>query len=163
MGESLLLIDILSELGPSAILSTLAMLPVILGHKCSRIHGHSIKLPMTNQLFVNTVGARFYYLRNVLHDFSTPKCISLLQSIIAVMDSESLLLIDEMVIPDAGGVPWQAAQMDLLLMSSFGSLERTREQWEELLEQAGLRTLEVFAYSQSQQESVIVAVPKSRE
>ncbi|MCJ1332243.1 hypothetical protein MMC10_008935 [Thelotrema lepadinum] len=108
-------------------------------------------------------GARFYYLRNVLHDFSTPKCISLLQSIIAVMDSESLLLIDEMVIPDAGGVPWQAAQMDLLLMSSFGSLERTREQWEELLEQAGLRTLEVFAYSQSQQESVIVAVPKSRE
>ena len=37
MGESLLLIDILSELGPSAIVSTLAMLPAILGQLRRRV------------------------------------------------------------------------------------------------------------------------------
>lgn len=77
----------------------------------------------------------------------------------AAMGSESLILIDEMVIPNSGDIPWQAAQIDLLLMSAAGALERTLEQWEDILAQAGLKVAEVITYTPTLRDSVIVAIP----
>jgi len=104
-------------------------------------------------------GAKFYYLRNILHDYPDDKCQLILHNIIEAMSSESLILIDEMVVPDKG-ISWQAAQMDLLMMSAFGSLERSKQQWHKLLNDAGLKILNVLTYTTSLQNSVIMAVPK---
>ena len=73
------------------------------------------------------------------------------------MDSESLILIDEMVLPETG-VHWHAAQHDLTMMSCLAAMERTQKQWHELLGKAGLRIQKIAPYTEETRESVIVAV-----
>jgi demethylsterigmatocystin 6-O-methyltransferase len=68
-------------------------------------------------------------------------------------------LIDEMVLPDAG-VSWEAATIDLTMMASLGSRERTIAEWQTLLGVAGLRILRIDTYQPRRQDSIIVAVPK---
>jgi hypothetical protein len=75
------------------------------------------------------------------------------------MDSGSLILIDEMVLSNKG-VPWQATQIDLTMMSALAAQERTIEQWYALLDRAGLKIVEIQTYEPALQDSIIVAVPK---
>ncbi|OJI99513.1 hypothetical protein ASPVEDRAFT_125078 [Aspergillus versicolor CBS 583.65] len=103
-------------------------------------------------------GAKFYYLRHVLHDWPDQQCIEILQQIIPALGPQSRILIDEVVIP-ATGVPWQAAFMDLLMMDSLGAIERTRLEWEELLDQAGLEIIESYQYD-GKEQAIFVVVPK---
>lgn len=102
-------------------------------------------------------GARYYYLRHVLHDWPDEQCVEILRNIIPAMGPDSRILVDELVLPESG-VPWQAAFMDILMMGSFASIERTRAQWYALLEKAGLKILDVHQYD-PKMLSVIVAVP----
>lgn len=53
-------------------------------------------------------GAKFYYLRHILHDWSDEDCVRILKKIIPAMETESRVVIDEVVLPD-GKMPWQAA------------------------------------------------------
>ncbi|KAL4917423.1 S-adenosyl-L-methionine-dependent methyltransferase [Aspergillus aurantiobrunneus] len=100
-------------------------------------------------------GAKFYYLRHVFHDWPDEQCVEILQHIIPALGSESRILIDEVVIP-ATGVPWQAAFMDLLMMDSLGGIERTRAEWEQLLDQAGLKIIESYQYD-GKEQAILVA------
>lgn len=54
-------------------------------------------------------GARFYYMRNVLHDHPDDKCQIILKQTMSAMENDSVILIDEMALPDTG-IHWQAAQ-----------------------------------------------------
>lgn len=54
------------------------------------------------------------------------------------MGPESLLLIEENVLPEQG-VPLESGFADLTMMVSFASLERSLAQWESLLNKAGLK------------------------
>lgn len=103
-------------------------------------------------------GAKLYYLRHVLHDWPDAECIRILRNVIPVMGPDSCLIIDEVVLPETA-VPWQAAFMDLLMMNNLAGVERTRAEWESLMEQAGLKIVEVHQYDPKMQ-SVIVTVPK---
>lgn len=103
-------------------------------------------------------GAKFYYLRHVLHDWPDEQCVKILRQVVAALAPHSRILIDEVVVPDAG-VPWQAAFMDLLMMDSLGGIERTRAEWDELMEQAGLRAVHTYPYGDKGQ-AILVAVPK---
>lgn len=103
-------------------------------------------------------GAKFYYLRHVLHDWPDQHCIEILQQIIPALGPQSRILVDEVVIP-ATGVPWQAAFMDLLMMDSLGAIERTRVEWETLLDQAGLKITESYQYD-GKEQAIFVVVPK---
>ena len=94
-----------------------------------------------------------------MHDYPDDKCIAILRNLIPVMDQESRILIDDMVLPDTG-VHWQAAQLDLTMMAALASVERTKERWYALMEKAGLKILQIHTYTTSLQDSVIVAVPK---
>ena len=76
------------------------------------------------------------------------------------MAKDSLILIDDMVVPDSG-VHWQATNLDMQMLCSLAAIERTRSQWYELLESAGLTILKIHTYTISLQDSVIVAVPKA--
>ncbi|TGJ83905.1 hypothetical protein E0Z10_g4849 [Xylaria hypoxylon] len=104
-------------------------------------------------------GARFYYLRNILHDWPDDKCIAILQPLIAAFGPASQIIIDEMVLPDSG-VSWEATTIDLTLMASFGSRERTTAQWHALLDAAGLKVLRIDTYQARRQDSIIQAIPK---
>lgn len=102
--------------------------------------------------------ARIYYIRNVLHDWPDAECVQILRGIIPAMGKDSRIVIDEAVVPERDA-PWQVAHMDLLMMCCFGSGERTRPQWEALLERAGLEVVEVFEFEPLSAHSVIVARP----
>lgn len=104
-------------------------------------------------------GARFYYLRNVMHDWPDDRCIAILKQLIAAFGPQSHILIDNMVLPDAG-VSWEAATIDLTMMASLGSRERTLREWHGLLDEAGLRVLQIHTYLPRRQDSIIQAVSK---
>ncbi|KAL4789036.1 S-adenosyl-L-methionine-dependent methyltransferase [Aspergillus venezuelensis] len=105
--------------------------------------------------------AKFYYLRHVLHNWPDQECIQILRQITPALGPESLILIDEVIIPETG-VPWQAAMMDIMMMQSLGGVERTRQEWEQLFDQAGLKMLKTYHYD-GKEQAILVAVPKDRQ
>ena len=106
-------------------------------------------------------GASFYYLRNVLHDYPDEKCIVLLHNTVAAMSKGSKILIDEMILPDVG-TRWQAAQLDIGMMSSLAAMERSKRQWYALMDSADLMIEEVYPYTAELHDSVMVVVPKQK-
>jgi demethylsterigmatocystin 6-O-methyltransferase len=75
------------------------------------------------------------------------------------MGSNSRILIDDMVLPNEK-VHWIATQQDMIMMSSLGSRERTKDEWYALIDEAGLKILEIYEYTAQLNDSIIVAVPK---
>jgi len=104
-------------------------------------------------------GAKFYYLRHVLHDWPDDDCIRILKNIIPAMGPESLILLDEVVLPETK-VPWQVSSMHLLMMALHGGTERTREDWESLVDRAGLKVAHIIKYDDVKFHSIVAAVPK---
>jgi demethylsterigmatocystin 6-O-methyltransferase len=97
-------------------------------------------------------------LRNILHDWPDRKAVSILQNLIPAMGSDSRILIDDMVLPNEK-VHWHAAQLDLIMMASLGK-ERTKDEWYALIDEAGLKILEVYTYTALLNDSIIVATLK---
>jgi demethylsterigmatocystin 6-O-methyltransferase len=98
-------------------------------------------------------------MRNILHDYPDEKCIVLLKKTIEAMSKESVLIIDEIIIPNKGA-HWKSMLFDIIMMTSFASMERTEKQWDNLLDKAGLKVLEKRTYLDATGESVIVVAPK---
>lgn len=88
-------------------------------------------------------GARAYYLRSILHNWPDKDAKVILQSLLPAMTTHSLLLINEYVIPDQNA-PLLSSQLDMTMMAMYSSLERTREQWNALLESAGFEILKIW-------------------
>lgn len=104
-------------------------------------------------------GAKYYYLRHILHDWTDEDSIRILQNLVIALHSKSRIVIDEVVLPDTN-VPWQCAFMDLTMSSSLGGCERSRDEWASLLDRAGLQIEELHTYDEVRRHSVIIAVPK---
>lgn len=73
------------------------------------------------------------------------------------MARDSILLINEYVIPDTGA-PFRHATFDVLMMYNCAGIERTLSQWSDLLDKAGFEIVQVWPGSQ---ESVIEARMKA--
>lgn len=99
-------------------------------------------------------GAKFYYMRSVLHNHPDHKVLKLLELTKAAMTRDSILLIDEMILPETG-VYADTAILDLTMMGAFASAERTEAQWRALVEKAGLRLVQTYVYNQGDYESVM--------
>ncbi|KAL3457094.1 S-adenosyl-L-methionine-dependent methyltransferase [Aspergillus heterothallicus] len=88
-------------------------------------------------------GARVYTLKSVLHDWAEDKAVEILTHIAAALTpGYSRLWILDRVVPDQGaekGLAW----LDVSMMAIYGALERTREQWGELLGKVGLKVVSV--------------------
>jgi len=102
-------------------------------------------------------GAKLYYMRGILHDFPDDKCQLILKNIISTMAKDSMILIDEMVLPESH-VHWQATQIDLTMMCALASMERTEAQWKTLLASVGLKIEDIMVHTPACYESVILAV-----
>jgi hypothetical protein len=88
-------------------------------------------------------------LRRVLHDFYEPVCIKILKNIASAMTLKSRLIIAEMILPDKTSssegdlTPYW---MDFSMMMLNGK-EKTRKEFEEILDAAGLKIVKVWTYS----------------
>jgi demethylsterigmatocystin 6-O-methyltransferase len=104
-------------------------------------------------------GAKFYYLRHIMHDWPDEDCIRILKNIIPAMSPDSIILIDDVVLPETK-VPWQVSMMVLAMMAALGGTERTEGDWESLLDQAGLKIAHITRYDDVKFHSIVAAVPK---
>jgi demethylsterigmatocystin 6-O-methyltransferase len=104
-------------------------------------------------------GAKYYYLRHIMHDWPDEDCVRILQNIIPAMGPESLILIDEVVLPGTK-LPWQISGMVMSMMACFGGIERSTEDWESLLDRAGLKLAHVVRYDEVKFHSIVAAVPR---
>ncbi|KAJ5633627.1 hypothetical protein N7528_001469 [Penicillium herquei] len=82
--------------------------------------------------------AKAYYLRNVLHDWPDKQVVEILTRLRDAMGPGSLLLIEEKAMQEVN-VPLMAAIGDMSMMVSFAAAERTMNEYEALLNQAGLK------------------------
>jgi demethylsterigmatocystin 6-O-methyltransferase len=98
-------------------------------------------------------------MRNILHDYPDDKCLAILKNLESAMSKDSVILIDDMVLPNSN-VHWQATQLDLTMMASLASVERTSAHWQALLDLAGMKVINIYTYTLSLQDSIIAAVPK---
>lgn len=151
--QSLQLLGAFPELKDKIVLQeleqTLAHLPPLDGVKATA-HDFFTEQPIK--------GAKFYYLRHILHDWPEERALAILARVKEAMGPESQLLIDEIVMPNSGAHE-QATTMDLIMMSSFGSLERTVNDWNDLLTKAGFKILRTDTHQSRRQNSIIQAVP----
>ncbi|KIX03206.1 uncharacterized protein Z518_06758 [Rhinocladiella mackenziei CBS 650.93] len=100
-------------------------------------------------------GAKFYYLRRIFHDWGDADCLKILKNLAVAMNSNSRILIDEVILPDVNA-HWQAAVGDISMGIMIGGKERTKRQWEALIAQSGLRLSHIHSYNAIQCNSVIV-------
>ncbi|RYP69051.1 hypothetical protein DL769_005369 [Monosporascus sp. CRB-8-3] len=111
-------------------------------------------------LFVDVGGgARVYYLRNILHNYNDDDCRRILEGIKLSMTQDSMILVDEMVLPESHA-PARASQMDMCMFTCLAAKERSEREWQELLGEAGFRILKNCKYSDEFQEAVLVVIPK---
>ena len=102
-------------------------------------------------------GARFYYLRQVLHDHSDEQASIILKHLRDAMGPKSLILIDEIVMPNTGA-DWMGVHMDMVVMAGLAGTERSLGQWEALLKGVGLRCREVYKYNPETSDAVLEVV-----
>ncbi|KAH7108848.1 S-adenosyl-L-methionine-dependent methyltransferase [Dendryphion nanum] len=88
-------------------------------------------------LYPDTVrGANTYYMRMILHDWPEKQARSILANVREAMSEDSVLLINESVLPEQR-VSMYEARMDFLMMAYCASMERTESQWKKLLQGSG--------------------------
>jgi hypothetical protein len=83
-------------------------------------------------------GADAYMMKHIIHDWDDERCIRILRNINEVMNPEGKVLLIEMVVPE-GNEPHFSKIIDLEMLVSPGGVERTAEEYRELLAAAGLR------------------------
>ena len=104
--------------------------------------------------------ARIYYLRNILHDWPTTRCHTILTHILTAMDpSYSSILINQWIVPIQGATSFMTHQ-DLNMMATFGAMERTEGQMREVLEGAGLSVRGIWRAGDGESECIVEAVAK---
>ena len=90
------------------------------------------------------VGARGYSFHAVLHEYPYDECLLTLRNIAAAMTpGYSKLLLNEHVLQDLG-CPWQPTIMDLKMLTTCSGMERTEEQWQTLIADAGLKVINIW-------------------
>ena len=106
-----------------------------------------------------TTGAKYYYLRAILHNYDDDKAVEILSNIVPALGADSQILIDEVVMPETGAHAWPAG-LDMQMYTLFGAIERTGAQWDAILERAGLQPVAVKKYAPVVGSSVIFAARK---
>lgn len=90
------------------------------------------------------IGARAYYFKHIMHDWSDDKCRVILKHITTAMERGfSKLLIEDYIIPDQNARTKETLT-DMIVMVWCPGIERTRRRWTELLESVGLRVIKFW-------------------
>lgn len=90
-----------------------------------------------------------YFLKSVLHDWDDEKCVQILRNCKAALPENGRVLISEIVVEPGKPVGHPHRLIDLEMMVTFGGKERTAEEFEQLLQQAGLKLEQVVLIEDS--------------
>ncbi|KAI1370511.1 S-adenosyl-L-methionine-dependent methyltransferase [Hypoxylon crocopeplum] len=101
-------------------------------------------------------GAASYYFRSVLRNWPDNYSRTILGYVRDVMDRDSLLLIDELVLPDKGAHRYET-QLDLTMLAMLNAEARTQTHWTQLLAEVGFEVKEIVFYEEEAREAVIIA------
>lgn len=82
-------------------------------------------------------GARAYHFRRIFHDWSDQVSIDILRNTAQAMNSQSRILISDTAVPSRDAT--RATALQDLNMMAFAGMERSDEQWQDLVRKAGLR------------------------
>ncbi|RYP66868.1 hypothetical protein DL769_005900 [Monosporascus sp. CRB-8-3] len=99
-------------------------------------------------------GAKFYFLRGVFHNHPDHKVRQVLEHTKSAMTAESVLLIDEILVPEVG-VSHEAAAHDMTMLAAFAGAERSEAQWTGIFANVGLRLVKTYTYNAPSYESVM--------
>ena len=81
-----------------------------------------------------------------MHDYPDDRCRIILNHIKDAMSADSVILIDDVVLPEKSAHP-HSLDKDLIMMVNFAAMERTEKQWKSLFESCGLKLLKEAAYN----------------
>lgn len=95
----------------------------------------------------------------ILHDHTDENSIKILQHLTLVMGKESVILLDEMVLPPEH-VDEVSMQADLDMMVVHSTMERSEEQWAKLVGAAGLNIDKVVIYAEGFNLGIVACVLK---
>ncbi|KAK5163000.1 uncharacterized protein LTR77_011055 [Saxophila tyrrhenica] len=101
-------------------------------------------------------GAKVYYLRNVIHNWNDEPSKTILSQISKAMAQDSVVILDEVVMPHMGA-SWKQTSMDLAMMTMLAAKERKQDEFEKLLNGAGLTIREIRTYDEDYGDSLIIA------
>ena len=98
--------------------------------------------------------AAVYLLRMILHDWPDHECVRILAQLSSSMQPGARIIIMDMILPRPGSMPLEyeavLRQKDLVMQQNFNAKERELEEWEALIEKAGLRIFGVVTPHGSQ-------------
>lgn len=83
-------------------------------------------------------GCDLYLLKSVLHDWNDDDCVRILRSIRQALSATARLLVIERLVPDLPHDDPETIWLDLHMLCVTGGRERTREEYRDLLDAAGL-------------------------
>ena len=98
-------------------------------------------------------------MHHICHDWSNENAQKILSNTAKAMSKESRLLLHEFVVPDHNA-SLRGALFDTVMLLLFCGLERTYDQWDELLTSAGLQIEQVW-HPKGNGEAVVEARLKS--
>ncbi|CAL5873605.1 uncharacterized protein PFLUO_LOCUS7886 [Penicillium psychrofluorescens] len=104
------------------------------------------------------IGAKFYYMRRIMHDWCDEDASKILRNVAAAMGPDSRILIDEVVLPRTGA-HWRATMADIAMMAASAGKERSVPQWNALCERSGLRVEHIHIYEPVTYTSILVLGP----
>jgi hypothetical protein len=93
--------------------------------------------------FAEVPSADGYIMKHIIHDWDDERCLKILQSIHRAMNDGGKLLIVEVVVPE-GNEPHYSKLLDLEMLVSPGGVERTANEYQELLARAGFRLTRII-------------------
>ncbi|KAI4594720.1 hypothetical protein KJ359_007523 [Pestalotiopsis sp. 9143b] len=100
-------------------------------------------------------GAKFYYFKQILHNWDDEKSKSILTNTAAAMNKDSTILINDYVLPEEK-VGIRAVYMDIAMLVLLGGIERTESQWKSLVESAGLEIVKIWYADETNEGSEAV-------
>ena len=98
-------------------------------------------------------------MRNVLHHWPNHKCKEILSNTVSAMTEDSVILIDEIVLPEQS-TSRKAAQLDMNMLTCHAGMERSESEWRSLLQTVGLNIEGIWKYSDEFDDCLIMAVPE---
>jgi len=90
------------------------------------------------------VGARTYFLQNILHNWASPVGHQILTHLREVMiPGYSKLIVGNIVLPDQD-VPLRNSGLDIAMLFLHSGSQRSESEWRELIEGAGFKVIRVW-------------------
>ena len=71
------------------------------------------------------------------------------------MTENSVILIDEMVLPEKGS-PWRAAALDMEMLACLAATERSENDWLRIIDDSGLKLVKKVQYTVQCNDCILV-------